>query len=202
MSKSDNWATPWPFFARLDAEFDFTRDVAASPENAMCVDFWTEEDNALLQDWGGGQRLWCNPPYSKLATEPWCEKAHHASMGGSTVVMLLPTTRTGTGYWWDWCRLAHEWRWVKGRIKFQDPYAHRNWYGSVQACQYRDRSTLKIADCACHHKENSSFCTFGNCPRRPPGRGNPRDHSVVVIWRPGPSGLLWPVNNGMLAEVE
>lgn len=35
-SKDTDWETPQDFFDVLDAEFNFTLDVCAKPENAKC----------------------------------------------------------------------------------------------------------------------------------------------------------------------
>lgn len=35
-SKTDLWATPKDFFDQLNAEFSFTLDACALPENAKC----------------------------------------------------------------------------------------------------------------------------------------------------------------------
>lgn len=37
-----DWATPMDFFNALDAEFHFTLDPCASPENAKCKKYYTE----------------------------------------------------------------------------------------------------------------------------------------------------------------
>jgi hypothetical protein len=47
------WATPPDLFAQLDAEFRFTLDVAAQPDNALCVRFYTPEQDGLSQSWAG-----------------------------------------------------------------------------------------------------------------------------------------------------
>lgn len=47
------WATPQNFFDNLNAEFDFDIDVCATPENAKCEKFFTEEQDGLSQSWGG-----------------------------------------------------------------------------------------------------------------------------------------------------
>jgi hypothetical protein len=46
-------ATPQAFFDRLDAEFNFTLDVCALPENAKCKRYFTPEINGLAQPWRG-----------------------------------------------------------------------------------------------------------------------------------------------------
>lgn len=52
-SRTDMWETPAAFFRALDAEFHFTVDVCAVPENAKCKVFYTPEQDDLVQNWGG-----------------------------------------------------------------------------------------------------------------------------------------------------
>ena len=53
-SATDLWATPQSFFDQLNNEFRFTLDPCATAENAKCRSFYTQEDDGLKQDWGGG----------------------------------------------------------------------------------------------------------------------------------------------------
>ncbi len=55
-STTDQWATPQDFFDKLDAEFHFSLDPCASEDNAKCKKYFTEEDNGLIQNWGGGAK--------------------------------------------------------------------------------------------------------------------------------------------------
>lgn len=48
------WATPQDFFDSLDAEFNFTLDPCANDENHKCEKYFTEAEDGLAQDWGGG----------------------------------------------------------------------------------------------------------------------------------------------------
>ena len=52
-SKTDKWATPQTFFDELNREFDFNLDPCADATNHKCEKYFTEEENGLLQDWGG-----------------------------------------------------------------------------------------------------------------------------------------------------
>src|ERR1041384_6738974 len=52
-SKTDLWATPQSLFDELNAEFGFTLDVCALPENAKCAAFFTPEIDGLAQEWRG-----------------------------------------------------------------------------------------------------------------------------------------------------
>lgn len=112
-SDSNEWATPQDFFDRLNEEFSFTVDVAATPENAKCERFYTWHENGLAQSWKG-ERVWCNPPYGRDLAR-WIEKA--ATSNADIVVMLIPA-RTDTRAWHDHIFGNAEIRFVKGRLKF------------------------------------------------------------------------------------
>ena len=86
-SRSEEWPTPQYFFAELDAEFKFTLDPCATPQNAKCPTFFTKEQNGLLQDWGT-HVVFCNPPYGRSIGD-WVEKCYAASRQGATVVLLV-----------------------------------------------------------------------------------------------------------------
>lgn len=79
----------------LQSRFRFTIDAAASPTNAMLPRYWTRTDNALCQSWAV-ERVWCNPPYSRL--EPWILKAW-AEAACPLIVMLVPNNRPEQGFW-------------------------------------------------------------------------------------------------------
>ncbi len=52
-SNSEEWGTPQELFNRLNKEFNFTLDVCASEENAKYPKYYTKEEDALKQEWGG-----------------------------------------------------------------------------------------------------------------------------------------------------
>lgn len=52
-STTDLHATPQEFFDKLNAEFHFTLDVCATPENAKCKSYYTKQDDGLKQAWNG-----------------------------------------------------------------------------------------------------------------------------------------------------
>lgn len=86
-----DYQTPPTLFAEWDQRFDFTLDAAASASNALCLKFYTKEDDGLSKDWGRNV-VWCNPPYARWQLFRWVEKAHTASTHGATVVMLIPSS--------------------------------------------------------------------------------------------------------------
>lgn len=113
-SERDIWETPKDFFDELDAEFHFTLDTCALPENAKCERYFTPEDDGLSQPWTGV--CWCNPPYGR-GIQKLVRKALHASRNGATVVMLVPA-RTDTKWFHDCILPNAEVRFLRGRIRF------------------------------------------------------------------------------------
>ena len=65
-SKSNEWETPKELFDKLNNEFKFTLDAAASDQNHKCERYFTIEEDGLKQNWAG-ERVWCNPPCSEIA---------------------------------------------------------------------------------------------------------------------------------------
>ena len=115
-SKEEKWATPQDFFDKLNDEFHFTLDAAASPDNAKCPVYFTEEQDGLAQSWEG-HTVWCNPPYCRK-TGLWVKKAYEEHQRtGCTVVMLLPS-RTDVRWFHNYILGKAEIRFIKGRLKF------------------------------------------------------------------------------------
>ncbi len=65
---SDCWSTPKEVFNALNAEFNFTVDVAASAENTHCHEWIDETENAIgarvwapvfCLDYPAGHYVWC-----------------------------------------------------------------------------------------------------------------------------------------------
>lgn len=114
-SNSEEWGTPQGLFNRLNKEFNFTLDICASKENAKCPKYYTKEEDALKQEWGGV--IWMNPPYGRKIGI-WVKKAKEAArQEKATVVCLLPA-RTDTAWWHDYVMKANEIRLIRGRLKF------------------------------------------------------------------------------------
>lgn len=126
MSTSDShndWWTPRDLFKILDDEFLFDLDAAASAENTLCPSFITEEQNALVTPWDAAT-VWCNPPYGKgwgsESLTYFVKRGYEQSVEQkNTVVMLLPAY-TDPKYWAQYVMLAHEVRFLKGRLQFLD----------------------------------------------------------------------------------
>lgn len=118
-ARRTDWGTPPWLFQRLDREFRFTVDAAASPENAKCRRFWTLEEDGLAQDWTD-EVVFCNPPYG-AGVGRWVRKA---AMGRGVAVLIVPT-RTESRWWCEWALHASELRFVRGRVHFVYPGERR-----------------------------------------------------------------------------
>ena len=86
-SKTDQWATPQEFFDELDREFHFDLDPCADESNHKTPEYFTKEQDGLLQDWSG-RRVFCNPPYGR-AIAAWVEKAYREGTKDGTIVVML-----------------------------------------------------------------------------------------------------------------
>jgi phage N-6-adenine-methyltransferase len=118
-SARQDWETPQELFDYINGYFGFTFDLAASSENTKCNAYFTEDDNALLQEWHG--ICWLNPPYggtggSKLSE--WIEKAYTESARDTCEVAMLMPARTNTNWWHNFCMRSQEIIFIKGRPKF------------------------------------------------------------------------------------
>lgn len=112
-SRRQDWETPESVFDPLNKEFEFTLDVCASNENKKCANFYSIQENGLIQEWKG--ICWMNPPFGSQGK--WVKKAYESSRNGATVVCLLPT-RTNTEWFHNYC-LRGEIRFIRGRPKFK-----------------------------------------------------------------------------------
>lgn len=114
-SKTDLWETPQDFFDELDAEFHFTLDACALPENAKCARYCTPEQDGLSQPWTGV--VWCNPPYGRNIGK-WVQKAREENRRNNNYIVMLLPARTDTRWFHDYILGKAEIRFVRGRLKF------------------------------------------------------------------------------------
>jgi site-specific DNA-methyltransferase (adenine-specific) len=118
-----DWRTPPDLFARLDAEFGFSVDVAADAANACCDRSFDAEQDGLAQEWRGV--CWMNPPYSRGQIGKWIAKAYAESRKVGCIVVALVHARTDTTWWHEWAMKAAEVRFVWGRVCFVHPVTLR-----------------------------------------------------------------------------
>ena len=58
-SKNMCWCTPQDFFDKLNAEFGFVLDPAATDKTAKCSLYYTPETDGLSQSWDRGGAVFC-----------------------------------------------------------------------------------------------------------------------------------------------
>lgn len=126
----DDWETPQDLFDKLNDEFGFSLDVAATEENSKCEMYSNKFTNALTHDWFfyderddyyfGINSAWMNPPYSRGNIEKFCQKAYEESQKGCVVVGLLPGD-SSTKWFHKYVMKAHEIRFCTKRVQFIDP---------------------------------------------------------------------------------
>lgn len=109
------WETPVSLFTKLNNEFNFTLDVAASDTNKKVQKYFDENIDGLKQDWAN-EICWCNPPYGR-SMPLWLNKAKAESTKGATTVLLI-LAKTNTKWFHEICMSANEVRFIKGRPKF------------------------------------------------------------------------------------
>lgn len=112
---SDCWHTPPAFFDVINSEFAFQLDAAASDSNALCGDYFTEKQDALVQEWNA-RKVYLNPPYSLIG--PFVKKAYEECQAQHNTVVVLIPTYSDPKYWRDYVCKAHEVRNLVGRLQF------------------------------------------------------------------------------------
>jgi site-specific DNA-methyltransferase (adenine-specific) len=79
---------------------------------------FTARQTMALKKTGGGYRVWCNPPYSKISE--WVEKAYRETRKDNTLVVMLLPSRTDTRYFHNYIYQRSEIRFIKGRLRFNE----------------------------------------------------------------------------------
>jgi len=125
------WATPPEVFDPLQAEFGFTLDACATPQNAKLPRYFTEAEDGLFQSWQG-HRVWLNPPYGR-EIYAWTRKARESRNDAEIIVGLLPAS-TDLSWWHDDVLSGDaEVRYLRGRVRFLTggPYRASGFFASV-----------------------------------------------------------------------
>ncbi|QVW27756.1 DNA N-6-adenine-methyltransferase [Hafnia phage Pocis76] len=108
----DLWSTPREVVAWMISEYgSYDLDAAASENNKVCENFFSESDNCLVKEWGENQHIWLNPPYSK--PDPFVRKAIEQMEHGNQIDMLLPADNS-TAWFSDAQKSAAEIIWITG----------------------------------------------------------------------------------------
>lgn len=129
-SSKQDYGTPRELLEALKNRLHIKRfwcDLAATKENAVALQYYTEQDDALQQCWnseeceffipkfGVGEWGFCNPPFAHLA--PWVQKAWQEAELGAFIAMLLPAS-VGSNWWRDWVHDKAHVLLLNGRVQF------------------------------------------------------------------------------------
>jgi phage N-6-adenine-methyltransferase len=110
-SKQD-YETPTGFLEAVKSRFNisaFACDLAASPNNAKALHYFTEIDDSLKQDWttlkdtarGPFTNLWLNPPFGHI--EPWARKCAVSTREQKNLrIFLLTPASVGANWFAKW----------------------------------------------------------------------------------------------------
>lgn len=115
----NEWGTPKEIFNILDEEFHFTLDPCANKTRLLKKDVISLDilDNGLKYNWHN-HRVFVNPPYSDDNIRRWIIKCFEERQSAEVIVLLIPVTKTGTGYFHRFVIHTAEIRFIKGRISF------------------------------------------------------------------------------------
>lgn len=115
-SRNMCWETPPYLFDKINAEFSFTLDAAASTENAKVAQYYTETDDALKQTWNGN--VWLNHPYGRQIVQFMQKACEETTCGNSELVVCLVPVRSDTKWWHHFAMQATEIRLFDRRVRF------------------------------------------------------------------------------------
>lgn len=118
-----NWETPRYLFDYINGRFhdgNFNLDVWASKENALCDDYYTEDNSALEPgNWAllENKTAFGNPPYGRFLLKA-IEKHYQQWAGNGIPSTILLPARTDTRVFHDYALKSAEITFIKGRITF------------------------------------------------------------------------------------
>ena len=125
-----NYRTPTNFLDAVRAKFgikQFSIDLAAEPDNAVCPDYYTKEMDTLSDacPWNSfGGWNWLNPEYANIG--PYVEKAYRETLieeYESKNLLLLPAG-VGSNWWRDWVHGKCKVHLLNGRLCFIHDWEH------------------------------------------------------------------------------
>ena len=119
---NDNFRTPDNIYKQLNNIFNFTLDSACTTEDCKAPKglYHDKGINSLEVSWGG-ERVFCNPPFSKKAE--FIAKAYSEVMYGNCpiVVMILPSNCQDCKAFQKYIKKNFFYETLEGRLAFIDP---------------------------------------------------------------------------------
>jgi phage N-6-adenine-methyltransferase len=111
-----DYRTPRVFLDAIEQRFGpIVLDAAADSHNAVCPEFYSPKENALVQSWRRDGLTFCNPPFARIA--PWAEKCRAEAARGARVALLVPAA-VGSNWYRDNVHERARVYFLNGRISF------------------------------------------------------------------------------------
>lgn len=117
-SKNMCWCTPQDFFDRLNAEFGFVLDPAATDKTAKCSCI-THRKRTGFRKAGIAAARYSAIRLTDARSASGFKRLSRKRGGGYPIVLLIPA-RTDTAYFHDYIYGKAEIRFVRGRLRFTD----------------------------------------------------------------------------------
>ncbi len=139
-SKQD-YETPQDFMEAVYLKFGKpVFDLAASPHNKKCDNYFSITDNSLIQNWHKiNGLLWLNPEYDNI--KAWAKKCHEESLLGAEILFLVPSS-VGSNWYADYVFEKSMTYFLRPRLVFvghDDPYPR-----DLMLCHYGMDSTQSM----------------------------------------------------------
>lgn len=123
----NKWRTPQSVFDKLNAEFNFGMDAAASDGAQKCPIYIPPEVDSLTTNWRdyaelfgvAGQPVWLNPPFNPMGV--WADRAIEMFIEECMDVVIIGNSATDTKWFYNLQEISAQVRFTRGRIGFVHP---------------------------------------------------------------------------------
>ena len=115
---NDEWLTP-PYIIDALGKFDLDPCAPVGINWKTADEYYTIEDNGLMQEWWG--RIWLNPPYGYNKPKEWLSKLSHH---GNGIALLFARVETKIFFNYVW-GAADSVFFIKGRLRFYDSKGYK-----------------------------------------------------------------------------
>lgn len=113
-----NWETPKFLFDKFNEKFHYDLDVWASEQNALCENYFTEQNSAIGKVWSNGSNCgFGNPPYGRFISEALDEHYFQYKNYGFPSSVLF-SSRTDTKYFHKHFNHCSDVYFLQGRLTF------------------------------------------------------------------------------------
>lgn len=114
---SGDYQTPGEFIEAVERKFGpISFDLAASPGESVCPNYFSEVENSLIQCWSDLKGLlFLNPPYANIRV--WAKKCAEEGAKKAHILLLTPAS-VSTNWFWDYVQSNAMVYCIQPRIRF------------------------------------------------------------------------------------